>query len=85
MSSLAVDLSRTRGFLVADAAGRPLGRVECAMYGTRPDYPDALSVRSGRLLGKRRRLVPAEVIHAVDAVAGVIGLRVGSEQIRSFL
>lgn len=85
MSSLASDLTGTRGFLVADAAGRPLGRVECAMYGTRPDHPDALSVRSGRLLGKPRRLVPAEVIQAVDAGAGVIGLRVRGEQLRTFL
>ena len=84
MSSLAVDLSGTRGFLVADATGRPLGRVECAMFGSRPDRPDALSVRSGRLL-RRRRLVPAEVIQAIDAAAGVIGLRVGGEQIRTFL
>lgn len=85
VSGFAVDLSGTRGFLVADAAGRPLGRVECAMYGSRPDRPDALSVRSGRLLGKRRRLVPAELIQAVDAVAGVIGLRVSGEQILTFL
>jgi hypothetical protein len=85
MSSVALDLSGTRGFLVADSSGRPLGRVECAMYGSRPDSPDALSVRSGRLLGKRRRLVPAEVIQAIDAAAGVIGLRVGGEQIHTFL
>ena len=85
MSSFAVDLSGTRGFLVADATGLPLGRVECAIYGSRPDRPDALSVRSGRLPRKRRRLVPAEVIQAVDAVAGVIGLRVGGKQIHTFL
>lgn len=85
MSSLAIDLSGTRGFLVADAMGRPLGRVECAMYGSRPDRPDALSVRSGRLLGTRRRIVPAEVIHTIDTAAGVIGLCVGGEQIRTFL
>ena len=85
MSNVAIDLSGTRGYLVADATGRPLGRVECAMYGAHADRPDALSVRSSRLLGKRRRLVPAEVIRAIDAVTGVIGLRVGCEQLRTFL
>lgn len=85
MSSVAIDLAGTRGYLVADVAGRPLGRVECAMYGSHADRPDALSVRSGRLLGKRRRLVPADVIHAVDAATGVIGLRVGGEHLRTFL
>ena len=87
MSALAVDLATTRGFLVADVAGRPLGRVECPMYGSAPDRPDALAVRSaGRgLLGRRRRLVTADVIAAVDAAAGVIGLRVGGDQLRTFL
>jgi hypothetical protein len=32
----------TSGFLVADARGRTVGRVECSMYGTAPDEPDAL-------------------------------------------
>lgn len=85
MSSLALDLTGTRGFLVADVTGRLLGRVECPMYGSHPDSPDALSVRVGGLLGKRRRLVPAELIAAIDAAAGVIGLRVGGEQLHSFL
>ena len=44
MSALAVDLRRTAGFLVADARGRIVGRVECPMYGTSPEEPDALSV-----------------------------------------
>ena len=85
MSSLAVDLSGTRGFLVADVQGRPLGRVECPMYGSRPDSPDALSVRSGGLIGKRRRVVTADVIAAIDAATGVIGLRVGGDELRTFL
>lgn len=87
MSSIAVDLAATRGFLVADVAGRPLGRVECPMYGSAPDRPDALSVRSARpgLLGRRRRLVTADLIQAVDSAAGVIGLRVGADQLRTFL
>ena len=85
MSSVAVDLSGTRGFLVADSQGLPLGRVECAMYGSRPDRPDALAVRAGGLLGRRRRLVPAEAIRAIDGTAGTIGLLVGREQLRTFL
>ena len=47
VSALAIDLRRTAGFLVADARGRIVGRVECPMYGTSPENPDALSVRSG--------------------------------------
>ncbi len=84
MSALAVDLRRTAGFLVADARGRVVGRVECAMYGTSPETPDALSVRSG-WLARRRRLVPAESIEQVDDGAKVIGLRVDREAIRTFL
>jgi hypothetical protein len=84
VSALAVDLRRTAGFLVADARGRVVGRVECAMYGTSPETPDALSVRSG-WLARRRRLVPAESIEQVDDGAKVIGLRVEREAIRTFL
>lgn len=84
MSALAVDLRRTAGFLVADARGRVVGRVECAMYGTSPETPDALSVRSG-WLARRRRLVPADSIEQVDDGAKVIGLRVEREAIRTFL
>jgi len=58
MSAVAFDLRGTRGFLVADVAGRLVGRVECPMYGTTPDEPDALSVRTG-FFARRRRLVPA--------------------------
>jgi hypothetical protein len=83
VSSLAIDLRSTSGFLVADARGRLVGRVECPMYGTRPDEPDALSVRKS-FLGKRR-LVPADAIEAVDGESGVIGLRVEREAIRKFL
>ena len=55
------DLRQTIGYLVADVRGRVVGRVECAMYGTARDIPDALSVRSG-FLSRRRRLVPAGTI-----------------------
>ena len=83
MSSLAVDLRSTAGFLVADAQGRLVGRVECPMYGTAPDVPDALAVKSG-FLARRRRLVPAETIDDIDDVTGVIGLNVDRESLRSF-
>ena len=83
MSSFAVDLASTLGFLVADRRGRLVGRVECPMYGTAPDEPDALSVRAG--VFARRRLVPAEAIEEIDGRNGVIGLSVERDDIRTFL
>jgi hypothetical protein len=83
-SALALDLRRTAGYIVADSRGRVVGRVECPMYGTAPDVPDALSVRAG-FLSRRRRLVPADAIEQIDGASGVIGLRVERESIRSFL
>jgi len=83
MSALAVDLRRTAGFLVADAQGRLVGRVECPMYGTSPETPDALSVKSGWL--GRRRLVAVESIEQVDDGAKVIGLRVDREAVPTVL
>ena len=84
MSAIAYDLRGTRGYLVADARGRLVGRVECAMYGTTPDEPDALAVRTGRF-ARRRRLVPANVIEQIDGRSRVIGLRVEREGLLSFL
>ena len=84
MSALAPDLRDTAGFLVADARGRIVGRVECPMYGSSPEQPDALSVRSG-FLSRRRRLVPADSIELIDDGSKVIGLRVDREAIRTFL
>ena len=84
VSSYAIDLKTTSGFLVADKRGRLVGRVECPMYGTKPDEPDALAVRSG-FFSRRRRLVPADTIDQIDGMSGVIGLRVEREAIRSFL
>ena len=83
-SALALDLRKTAGYIVADSRGRVVGRVECPMYGTAPDVPDALSVRAG-FLSRRRRLVPADAIEQIDGASGVIGLRVERESIRSFL
>ena len=84
MSSFAIGLASTSGFLVADVRGRVVGRVECPMYGTAPDVPDALAVRSG-FFARRRRLVPADAIEDVDGTSGVIGLRVGRDSLKSFL
>ncbi len=84
MAEPSVDLLGTNGYLVADAQGRLVGRVECAMYGTAPDVPDALAVRAG-FLARRRTLVPADAIEDIDCAAGVIGLRVPREDIRTFL
>jgi hypothetical protein len=54
------------------------------MYGTSPETPDALSVRSG-WLARRRRIVPADSIEQIDDGSRVIGLRVDREAIRTFL
>jgi hypothetical protein len=83
MGSVAFDLRSVKGFMVADAHGRYVGRVEAPMYGTQPDMPDALAVRSGFM--RRRRLVPAEAIGAIDEGSRVIGLSVVRESIRKFL
>ena len=80
----ALDLRVTIGYLVADARGKVVGRVECAMYGKTRDIPDALSVRSG-FLSRRRRLVPAATIQEIDGSSGVVGLNVERESIRAFL
>jgi hypothetical protein len=79
-----VNLDHTVGFLVADARGRLVGKVECPMYGRVEDAPDALAVRSG-FLSRRRRLVPAETIVEIDDRSRVIGLGVERETIRDFL
>ena len=84
MSISATELRDTAGYLVADSRGRVVGKVECPMYGTAPDVPDALSVRSG-FLARKRRLVPADTIDQIDLRSGVVGLRIEREAIRTFL
>ena len=84
MSAYAYDLRGTTGYLVADNRGRLVGRVECPMYGTKPDEPDALSVRSG-WFARRRRLVPADAIDQIDGRTRVIGLSVDRDGLRRFL
>jgi membrane protein YdbS with pleckstrin-like domain len=54
------------------------------MYGSEPDVPDALSVRSG-FLSRRRKLVPADAISQIDSRTGVIGLSVDRDAVLSFL
>ena len=78
------DLERTVGYLVADARGRVIGRVEALMHGTSENSADALSVRPSALR-RRRRLIPAGVIAAIDERTRVIGLRIERRAIRAFL
>jgi hypothetical protein len=84
MSVARPELLSTTGFLVADSSGRVVGKVEGPMYGSAPDVPDAISVRSG-FLSRRRRLVPADAISEIDGHSGVIGLSVDRDAILSFL
>ena len=84
MSPSHADLFRTIGYLVADVKGRIVGTVEAPMYGSTPDVPDAVSVRSG-FLSRRRRLVPAAAIAEIDTNTGVIGLNVDRDAVLSFL
>jgi hypothetical protein len=86
VSPIAAQLAGTGGYLVADSRGRVLGKVECPMYGTAPDVPDALAVKSGfRFLSRKRRIVPVDSIEQIDGSSKVIGLRVERDAIRSFL
>jgi hypothetical protein len=86
MSPLAAQLAATGGYLVADSRGRVLGKVEGPMYGTAPDVPDALAVKSSfGLFSRKRRIVPVESIEQIDGSTRVIGLRVERDAIRSFL
>lgn len=84
MAVAATDLRLVNGFLVADRLGKVVGRVECPMYGTAPDVPDALAVRSG-FLARRRRVVPAEAIDEIDDSSRVIELSVERDALQSFL
>jgi hypothetical protein len=80
MSSIA----QTTGFLVSDVRGHAIGHVECPMYGTDEAVPDALAVRSGRLV-RRHFIVRATTIEAIDDHRQVIALRVGRDQLQRFL
>jgi hypothetical protein len=84
VSAIPLNLTDISGYLVADNRGRVVGKVECPMYGTLPDVPDALSVKSG-FLSRHRKLVPADTIAEVDPRTEVVALRVAREAIRRFL
>jgi hypothetical protein len=84
MAVAATDLRWLNGFLVSDREGRLVGRVECPMYGTAPDVPDALAVRSG-FLARRRRVVPADAIDEIDDSSRMIELSVERDELKSFL
>ena len=84
MSPARADLIRTIGYLVADVKGRIVGTVEAPMYGSTPDVPDAISVRSG-FLSRRRRLVLVDAISEIDTDSGVVGLSVDRDAVLSFL
>jgi hypothetical protein len=74
----------TNGFLVADARGHPVGRVECPLYGSSEDEPDALAVRSGFLI-HHHFLVPATAIVEIDQNHEAIALRFERRQLQRFL
>jgi hypothetical protein len=84
VSALPADLTATTGFVVSDSQGKTIGRVECPMYGTLPDVPDALAVRTGRF-ARHRRLVPADTIRDIDRSGRIVELRVARDSIRRFL
>ena len=84
MSVARPELLQTTGYIVSDSQGRVVGRVEGPMFGTQPDVPDALAVRSG-FLSRRRRLVPADAVQEIDGRSGVVGLSVDRDAILSFL
>jgi hypothetical protein len=77
-----IKLAATSGFLVADRNGKLVGRVECPMYGTAPDEPDALAVKAGLF---KRNLVMADTIDSIDGATGMIGLSVERDSIPTFL
>jgi hypothetical protein len=54
------------------------------LYSASPEIPDALSVRVS-LLRRRRRLVPADAIEAIDERTRVIGPRLERSAISAFV
>ena len=73
-------LRSVTGYLVADARGRVVGRVERAA--APPDGDPRLTVRGGFLL-RRRRIVPASAIEEIDSTTQVIALSVERESLRA--
>jgi uncharacterized protein YrrD len=79
-----IELQETGGFTVSDSTGRRVGQVEGPLYGTSPDAPDALAIRSGGLL-RRHFLVPSTAIRKVDELTGAIELVLERGKLRRFL
>ena len=82
MTSIPIDpnvLAGTDGYLVADARGRIVGRVEQA---TVPQNAQPRLTIRGRLPWHRRRIVLAGDIEDVDANTEVIALRVERGELR---
>lgn len=82
MTSLSVDpnvLAATSGYLVADARGRIVGRVEAASAAS--DTQLRLTVR-GRLPWRRRHVVLASDVADVDQTSEVVALRVERDDLR---
>lgn len=74
----------TTGFAVADALGAQVGVVEAPLFGTEPEIPDALAVRSGRFV-HRHYIVPAAAIRAIDRDRHAIELCLGRDRLQRFL
>jgi hypothetical protein len=72
-------LQAVSGFLVADARGRVVGRVEDAVPS---DDGGRLTVKGGFPI-RRRRVVPVSAIDEIDTRSGVIALRVERAALRA--
>ena len=79
-----LEIDETGGFTVSDSTGRLVGKVEGSLYGTSPDVPDALAIRSEGFL-HRHFVVPATAIRRVDELAGEIELVLERSKLRRFL
>lgn len=84
MTTAAVDpnvLRTARGYIVADARGRVVGRVEEAVVGAETNGAARLTVRGG-FPRRRRHVVPLSAIEEIDTTSGVISLHVEREALR---
>ena len=79
-----MNVDRTVGYLVADARGARVGRVESLLYGTAPDRADAVAVRSDGLF-HRHFIVPAAAIARMDEGNGLLALTLEQRQLQRFL
>jgi hypothetical protein len=75
----------TTGYLVADAGGRKVGRVECPLYGRTETLPDSLAVCSSGRLFRRHYIVRRESIRAIDRHSRSIRLGLDQRELQRFL